>query len=645
MNDRITPGLVLWHAADRPVPPIPDAPWLAHQPCETPADWPIHADATGVLWLDAPLHAGEEGALAALPQGVVVVASDPGAAEVAEAAGRLFLDAPAGTSETGFARVLRAALQLAASRRSELLAAERAREAAVDLHELSQVGAALMRERDLDRLLARILREARRITQSDAGSLYLAEESREQTRLLFRLTQNDSLDVPAAPDFSLPLDTTSLAGYAATTLETLRIDDVYAIPDEAPYRFNADFDARYGYRARSMLVTPMCGPKGRLVGVLQLMNAKRASEARVRGEADANEWVRSYTPHDAAVVESLAGQAAVSIENGRLHQSIERLFEGFITAAVGAIEERDPSTSGHSLRVASLTCALAEAADRSHDRPHRAIQFSREQFREIRYAALLHDFGKVGVREDVLGKARKLPPLLDERIRGRFRWVRAALQARFHEQRAEYLLANGPSGFELFEKRLRAEQAAELERLEAFERAVRLANEPRVLPEDQAERLAEVAEARYRVEGREVPLLEPDELHFVRIERGSLDPAERAQIESHVAITHRFLEQIPWTHDLSQVAEIAYGHHEKLDGSGYPRGLRGEAIPVQTRIMTIADIFDALTAGDRPYKSSLTPERALDILHMEARDGKVDADLLALFVASGVYHRVLSERP
>ncbi len=282
--------------------------------------------------------------------------------------------------------------------------------------------------------------------------------------------------------------------------------------------------------------------------------------------------------------------------------------------------------------------------DRIETGPFREVSFSREQMKELRYAGLLHDFGKVGVREEVLVKAKKLPPVMLERIESRFAFIQRTLEMEFHRRKAEYLAEHGTKGYDEFLRALEEEFRHSMDRVRAFHQAIRESNEPRILPEASAEVLTEIGQATFvNLDGERVPYLSPDELHFLSIPKGSLDPDERKQIESHVTHTFNFLRQIPWTEELSGVAEIAYGHHEKLDGTGYPRGITGEVIPVQTRIMTVSDIFDALTASDRPYKRALPSERALEILDMEGKHGQLDARVVDLLVESGVYRRILEE--
>ena len=307
-----------------------------------------------------------------------------------------------------------------------------------------------------------------------------------------------------------------------------------------------------------------------------------------------------------------------------------------------AIDQRDPTTSGHSVRVATLTCDIAEVADRANDGPFRDTEFSREQMRELRYAGLLHDFGKVGVREDVLVKSKKLPPVLLERIEARFDLIRRTLESDFHQKRAEHLLQHGKDDFDAFLQSLEEEYESSRSQVDRFQEAIRESNEPKILPEASAEILEDIAATTFRnFEDQQVPYVTREEIHFLSIPKGSLDLDERLQIESHVTHTYNFLTQIPWTTNLAQVANIAHGHHEKLDGTGYPRGIQASQIAIQTRIMTVSDIFDALTASDRPYKKALSAQRAIEILDMEAKAGMLDRTVVDLVLASDVYSKII----
>jgi len=312
-----------------------------------------------------------------------------------------------------------------------------------------------------------------------------------------------------------------------------------------------------------------------------------------------------------------------------------------VLAAVHAIEQRDPTTYGHSGRVAGMTVELAEVVDRAPDGTYRNVRFTREQVRELRYAALLHDFGKVGVREQVLVKAKKLYPPDLSFIRHRHAFIRRTAEREFWRQRAEFLETHGKKGYEGFVKEREEAHHRELQELDHFLEVVLKANEPSILPEGSFEELQSWGQRSYLgLDGTSEPFLTPDEVRYLTIRKGSLDDAERLEIESHVTHTFQFLQRIPWTRELQQVPLIAYGHHEKLDGRGYPRRIAADAIPIQTRIMTISDIYDALTAQDRPYKRAVPFERALEIMTDEVKEGQLDAELFRLFIEGKVFEHV-----
>jgi HD-GYP domain-containing protein (c-di-GMP phosphodiesterase class II) len=554
-----------------------------------------------------------------------------------------YVPQPAGPRQLLLA--LRAAYREAASRleaqRARTEAAARARE----LGELTRIGMALATERDYNALLELILTQARQVTSSDAGSLYVVETQPNETkRLRFKMSQTYSRpDIPLV-EFTMPIDHSSIAGYVAATGEPLVIDDAYFLPPDVEYSFNRSIDEKYGYRTKSMMTIPMKDHKDAVIGVLQLVNRKRDYDAKLSTREDVEAQVIPYTKRTVEIVSALAGQAAVSIENSQLYESIERLFEGFVRASVTAIEQRDPTTFGHSGRVAAMTVGLAEAVDRTSTGPYRHIRFSRQQIRQIRYAGLLHDFGKVGVREQVLVKAKKLYPPDLALIKQRYAFIRRTAERDYERQRAEYLERHGPQGYREFLDRLREEHERRLQELDRFMQLIIESNEPTVLPAGNFEELMRYARVYYQdLEGNDLPYLTDDEVRFLSIRKGSLDEHERLEIESHVTHTYRFLLQIPWTKELEDIPAIAYGHHEKLDGSGYPRKVRGEEIPIQTRMMTISDIFDALTASDRPYKRAVPLPRALDIMAEEVKAGMLDEALFQVFVEAKAYERASEE--
>ncbi|MFO7894524.1 MAG: HD domain-containing phosphohydrolase [Longimicrobiales bacterium] len=585
-------------------------------------------------------------ALDALPVGVVVVAYG----EVAERAtadhDRFFLAVPETADERTVLKVLQGAFRHAAVRQGAARMELELEKSRGELEELNQIGMALMTERDPDRLLRKILDRAMSMTGSDGGSLYLVEDDPEGDgqRLRFKLSETQSLpDLPAI-EFTLPIDQGSIAGYVAVNNQALVIEDAYSIPESAPYSFNRGFDQEYGYRAKSMLVVPMADHRDEVVGVLQLINRKRDPEAVIHDEDSVAEHVLSYGRHEVGLVRGLAGQAAVSIENARLYEQIEDIFEAFVRAAVAAIDQRDPTTAGHSVRVAALTTRIAEVLPRLSSGRWAGTRMSREQMKELRYAALLHDFGKVGVREQVLVKAKKLPPHLWERVDARFDVIHRTIEREYLRRKLRAVEQGELEGLEADPDALDQEVREKLQELEEWREAVHRANEPSILPEEGEALLNVIAgETFENVHGQEEPFLHDEEHAYLSIPKGSLNERERKEIESHVTQTYNFLTQIPWTEELSDVATIAYGHHEKLSGRGYPRGVGGDELPVQTRMMTIADIFDALTASDRPYKKALGADRALEILEMEAGDGDLDRDLVGLFIESKVYEEVLEK--
>ena len=513
-----------------------------------------------------------------------------------------------------------------------------------ELEELNQVGIALSETRDVEQLLELILGKAREITSADAGSLYLVQQegpsasgAMRNPSLRFKLTQNDSIQFPFS-EHTLPLTQESMAGFCALHGEVIELADAYRIPKGRPFRFYATFDEQSGYRTRSLITLPMKNGKGEVLGVLQLINCKRNPRARLTDAAAVRRWVHPFPERAIRLGLSLASQAAVAYENSKLYHDIENLFDGFVNAAVKAIEQRDPTTSGHSQRVCTMTVALADAVDREPRGPYGDLRFSREQMKELRFAALLHDFGKVGVREEILVKAKKLYPLQLIRVMERFDYIRRDIEARTAEQKVEALqkLSRKEAAGRL--KLLDEESHRLLSELERSANFISRINEPTLLPTGDFEALSEIAQKTYRdPRGTERPYLSSDEVRLLAIPRGSLDAEERRQIESHVTHSFNFLAQIPWTREFGGIPEIARAHHEKLNGRGYPLGLNSEQIPVQAKMMTICDIFDALSASDRPYKKAVPTDRALDILKLCVRDGEIDPELFRVFLEGQIY--------
>jgi HD-GYP domain-containing protein (c-di-GMP phosphodiesterase class II) len=483
--------------------------------------------------------------------------------------------------------------------------------------ELLGIARALSSERDLGSLQRQIVHKARELTGADAGSLFVIEDRDGEKRLRFAVAQTGPKDDGVLMDAMLPLATTSIAGYVSVTGNVVRIDDAYAIPEDSPFKFNRAFDDSHQYRTKSILCVPMRNLAGSTIGAIQLINNKPSFDLVLESPAHTEDVVAPFDDHEESLLLALASQAAVAMENARLVDAIQNLFEKFVHASVKAIEVRDKSTQGHSERVAALTVAQARAVNEIESGTLASMHFTPDQLREIRYASLLHDFGKVAVPEYIFGKAKKLPDGRLDTIRLRFL---LAIEQTIGEENREALRAL-------------------LAKLEA-------ANEPNVVGSKGDEVLLDALARRYVDLGSQRPLLEPHEYEYLTIPRGSLSDDERDRMQEHVTQSFLFLREIPWGETpWRAVPELAYGHHEHLDGTGYPRKLAGDEIVPQVRMMTISDVFDALTASDRPYKKGMSAERALDILQKEFVDrGKVDAILLDVFITKNVYQLTAQQK-
>jgi HD-GYP domain-containing protein (c-di-GMP phosphodiesterase class II) len=554
-------------------------------------------------------------------------------------------EAPAGYHDIAFtppvdapASVLRELLRVAMEnvllkRQVEQLDAQAARRHR-QFSELNLIGIALSAEKDIDRLQAFILTSMRQLTHADGASLWLKSDDEGVARLFLASSQNHSIDKSTYSAFKVPVDEKTVVGYAVSVGASQIYADAYNPPPGKPVG-GKSFDAQFGYRTKSMLTVPMRNYKNEVVGAVQLINAKRRLETRLTTE-NVEEEVVSFHPDDVEMIESIASQAAVALDNKNLLDSIQALFDGFVQASVTAIEQRDPSTAGHSGRVEGLTSALARAVTAIEVGKYRDIRLDEDQFKELRYACLLHDFGKVGVRERILVKAKKLMPGQLEVIQARFEFVERSVQVTYATEKLEAMRGGRGSSNVLAEIDKRLE--GELAQLNRWIQSIVAANEPSVLPEDKASMLEVLSQQTYYdMSGNPHTMLDPQEFRFLSIPKGTLDPEERLEMESHVTHSFHFLTKIPWTHLMRGIPEIAYKHHEKLDGTGYPRGLVGDQIPLQARMMTISDIFDALTAQDRPYKPAVPVNAALDILHAEANKGQLDKDLLDVFIDKQIY--------
>lgn len=527
----------------------------------------------------------------------------------------------------------RVELRIKAERRSRSIRRYR-----YELGELVEIARAMTQERDIERLLDLILEKSRFITGADAGSIYVVERDADGgQRLRFKLSQNESCDFESS-EFTIPVSTRSIAGAVVVKRRPINIPDVYKIGDDEPFGFDQSFDERVGYRTKSMVTMPMISAEDEVIGVIQLINKKRIPEKRLAGTQEVEVEVIPFDPRSVDLLATLSSQAGIALENALLYDEIRRIFEGFVRASVQAIEQRDPTTSGHSLRVSVLSTRLAKVVDRADSGRFEKVRFNRRDIQELEYAALLHDFGKIGVREEVLVKAKKLYPHELVQVRARFDYALVASEAAFARRKLS-AIAEGAGEGDL--KKIEEELAAEREELEAAWKLITEANEPTVLSEGDFSKIQALGERSYLAPGGErIALLSSPEVESLQVTRGSLNRAEIDEIRSHVVHTYNFLSKIPWGKNFLRVPEIAGAHHEKLNGSGYPAGLTADDIPLASKIMTIADIYDALTARDRPYKKAVPRERALAILGFEVKDGNIDADLVEAFTEAEVFREV-----
>lgn len=543
------------------------------------------------------------------------------------------LEIPAGVSDYALKELVRMRMENVDLKQDvERLEAE-ARRRHRQFRELNRIGIALSAEKDIDRLQSFILTTMRQLTHADGASLWLKMEEDGVPKLFLASSQNHSIDKDTYSAFTVPVDDKTVVGYTVTMAESQLYEDAYNPPAGKP-QGGKSFDSQFGYRTKSMLTVPMRNYNNDVVGAVQLINAKRRFETRLTID-NVEAEVINFRPDDLEMIESIASQAAVALDNKSLLESIQTLFDGFVQASVTAIEQRDPTTAGHSGRVEGLTSRLARTINDIGVGKFAGVGFTEDQMKELRYACLLHDFGKVGVREHILVKAKKLMPGQLEVIQSRWQFIERSVQVTYATEKLEAMKA-GKNGSTIAEIDRRLDE--ELLQLRRWIQDIVEANEPTVMPEDKASMLELLSrQTYYDTSGKAHPMLEPQEFRFLSIRKGTLDPQERLEMESHVTHSFHFLTKIPWTPVMKGIPEIAYGHHEKLDGSGYPRGLTGDQIPLQARMMTISDIYDALTAQDRPYKRAVPPSTALDILHEEAAQGKLDLDLLDVFVTKKIY--------
>lgn len=490
------------------------------------------------------------------------------------------------------------------------------------IRKLTQIGRALSAERNIERLLEMIVEEAREFTDADGGALYIMSD--DETELQFAIVQTETLRVRMGgtggkitwkpvrlkkPDGSPNHE--NVSAHVALTGNTVNIPDVYTAGG-FDFRGTKKFDTQTGYRSKSMLVVPMKNHENDIIGVLQLLNARNEERSEVI----------SFSAECQEMTESLASQAAVALSNNRLIHNLEVLIESFIRAIATAIDEKSPYTGGHVRRVADLTMTIARKINDATDGPYADVRFSDDQMKELQTAAWLHDVGKVTTPECVVDKATKLATIFDRIELLRLRFEVCGLQARLRrlnkDADLESMAADNDDGMEPI---LREEFHFLSEANRGSER----------MSDEMMERVRTIAGRTWKLDGKMEPLLSPDEILNLNIRQGTLSAKERDIIQNHAAMTYKILSQLPFPKKMKHVPDYAAAHHEALNGRGYPRGLDATRLPLQPRILALADVFEALTAKDRPYREGKTLPDALHILTMMVKDGHIDPDLFALF--------------
>ena len=509
---------------------------------------------------------------------------------------------------------------------------------------LLKIGTALSAERNLDKLLEMILDLAREFTRADAGTLYLVVE--ETQELKFEIAHNDTLgsrlggtsgNVVNIPPVPLKVDgkdnVANVSAYVGNTGKLVNIPDVYEA-DGFDFTGPRKYDEMTGYRTRSMMCVPMRNHEDEIIGVLQLMNAQDEETSEVI----------PFSEEFMALTESLASQAAVALNNAQLINNLKELFEAFIRSIATAIERKSPYTGGHIHRVADLTMRIARRVNDLDEGPYANIKFSEDEMEELRIAAWMHDIGKITTPEHVVDKATKLETIFDriDLIETRFESIRREIENQALRLKVKILSSGSVSEVEI--NKVDEEMEKKIEQLEDdlnFIVATNMGGE--FMADEKIERLEKIARQSYKVNGEERPFLSENEVYNLSIKKGTLNKEDRLKIEDHALVSIEMLRELPFPKKLAHVPEYAGGHHEKLNGKGYPFGLTAEQLSLQARIMAVADIFEALTAHDRPYKRPMPLSKAVQIMGFFVKDEELDPDVVDVFLKGGIFMEYAQE--
>jgi HD-GYP domain-containing protein (c-di-GMP phosphodiesterase class II) len=492
------------------------------------------------------------------------------------------------------------------------------------IRRLNRIGIALTSTTKLEELFEMIVTECRSFTNADAGSLFTLEEG----KLIFRVAQTESLErklgyKPPFKAFPLPLSTKSVAGYVALTGEIINVPDCYELdPSKGPV-VDRSYDLKMGYRSKSMLAVPMRDDKGEVIGVIQLINAM-----------DQEGEIIPFPEEMVEMMKSIASQAAVALRNARLIAEVKNLFAAFVKYSATAIDERSPHTAGHTRRVAALSMRIAKAINEAQEGTFADLAFSDQQLEELWFAAWLHDIGKIAVKETVLEKSSRLSE-------DRLNLICSKL--------VNILMQNENDLLKCTECDARISKSEEYlkarEQIKSDIEFLNKLNKANFLTDESEARLKQITMHNYiEPNGLLKSVIDNYEYKNLSIKRGNLNDEEWREMRSHVVKTRNIVQSIPFTKGLSNVANIAACHHEMIDGSGYPSKIKGEEIPFPSRILAVADVFDALTAPDRPYKDAIPLEKTFSILREEAQKGRLDGRIIELVITQKLYERLKEDQ-
>lgn len=484
------------------------------------------------------------------------------------------------------------------------------------IKKLTKIGVLMTSERNISKILEMILRESIELSNCDGGSIYIKEIDENSIPVIkFKNAINFSRKIEFK-EFSLNLDKNSIAGFVALNGEILVLDDVDNIDPILELKYNDSFDKMINYKTVNMAVIPMISYDNEVVGVLQLINKRKNAHLNLMNLNEVKEQIDSFNSEELEIIESLAAQAGILIERTKLYDEIQELLGSFIQAMVATLDTRDITTSGHSKRLAGYALKFAEVINQVDYGVYKDIFFSKEEIKELYYSALLHDIGKIGVKEAVLQKRTKLTENTIETLEYRFRFLINALALK--------------NELNDFEKEI-------VEKPEKYLDIIRLINNKPFITDEEEDILQKINNLEVNFNGIKYKFFKKEEIENLTIKKGNLTDDEREEINSHVSYSYKILKDIKWIKELKNIPDIASSHHERIDGTGYPRRLKGNEISIQAKILAILDIFEALTARDRPYKPPMSVEKAIEIIKKEVEDNHLDKELFQIFMQEKIY--------